>query len=317
VLAESLEDWTAAHNLEEFLGIGLSAEPTIVADLLSEGSNRALKQCPMCAETVLSEAEVCRFCRHDFFGGSLPKYSSKLVTRMPPQWSLSPSLMIFACMCSVALIFFLAKGTISNSDYSPEDLVTQNSSSRKSSTVNVHNTSVTSEEFRTEIFTECHRKAVLLDLNPSGSFAELTAELTLLEAAVKSDRERNVLKIFQVFHTLALDFALQEMMAQEAQKMYEDYRENGQSFESNLQSMSDAQKQQVSKIREVASFYERGFVVVLPHEPKSQEYARRFTQSYDMDQKDGQHFTYFRSGMKIVSGLMSESLRQAGVALKE
>jgi hypothetical protein len=29
VLAESLEDWTAAHSLEEFLGIGLSGEPTV------------------------------------------------------------------------------------------------------------------------------------------------------------------------------------------------------------------------------------------------------------------------------------------------
>lgn len=83
--------------------------------------DRAFKRCPQCAEDVLEEAKICRFCGHTFDEtGSAPRnrsaavasraassHGSTSIVPTSPWWKRHPGVVVFAAI-AVALAIYLA-----------------------------------------------------------------------------------------------------------------------------------------------------------------------------------------------------------------
>ena len=291
----------------------------------NEHAKLETKTCPMCAESVQKNARICRFCQHDFTNSTSPK-SARPVVQQTGDGAMF-SFLNFTTVFVIVLAVMFVRFVLWTGEDRLVDVVAENSLQPQSSTVTApaaEGSTVTvpaaaaasspSYAFRKELFTECHRKAALLAQNPGGSALELKVELSLVEAAIKSEQERRVFRMFEVIHNLSLDFALQERQAQQSKAIFESYQENGKFLEAGISSLSEDVKNSLVVSREIASFRERGFEVFLPYAAQSEPFVEKFT-SYGMDRMDGKHAVYFRSGSQTIHDLIREGLKQAGGAI--
>lgn len=290
-----------------------TVQPTTPPNL-SEVSQKETKRCPMCAESIQKQAKICRFCKHDFTNDSGQNKAQPTV--------LGSGNIMFGLTCTIVVIVFTLIGNIfnsadnnsSNAEVAAPDAPVVNESTAVSDTPPV---SESSTIFRKELFSECLRKSAIIAATPGKPSVELNTELTIIEGAIKSEREGQVFNIFKMIRDLNDESRLLEWRESNFSVAYNLEKDLAAKYLVRAVAGADEDKKELDRAVRVAEFANHranGYVNFVPHESLSPEIDEQY-RKYEMSRSVGKYGVYFKSGRPRIHRLITDALKQAGTAI--